>query len=327
MEQNSDNAQSTPKIKFKPIIEAARELCSFVDGRRNGKIRSLKTPWKKFNEACMGGIDYHNIYTIAGMSGSGKTSMISQLETGLKDLNPHEDFSILSFNWEMLSQRLIGRKISNKLQLTVSQLYSGDKSFKVTDDVYDKVVEECKNLAKYDITYYELPSNVEKLEIIIDEFVRQKKIDNPYKGFIVFLDHALLVNGKDGESERRTLFEFMALLNVLKRRYKMSFVLLSQLNRDIEDKVRITEPTLHFPQKSDLFGSDGIYQFSDVVIVSHRPEILNIAQYGPQRWPTEGIIYHHYLKMREGQPFIAKMKNNLKHNEVTDWNDSETRKE
>ena len=55
------------------------------------------------------------------------------------------------------------------------------------------------------------------------------------------------------------------------------------MNRNIEQPERIINPTNHYPMRSDLSTSDFIFQSSDYVIVLHRPELLGITAYGPQR--------------------------------------------
>jgi hypothetical protein len=58
--------------------------------------------------------------------------------------------------------------------------------------------------------------------------------------------------------------------------------------------------------------------YSDIVVVTHRPEMLGIRAYGPKRWPTTNAIFWHYLKVREGEPCIALMENDLAHNQILD---------
>ena len=123
-------------LPWRHISQASNTALRYIDGRRKGEIRSLNTPWKKFNNISMGGIEWQTITTIAGMSGSGKTAVLGQLETGMKDLNPNEDFAILSFNFEMLSSRLVARKLSNKMKITTQQLYSASESFTLNDNYY-----------------------------------------------------------------------------------------------------------------------------------------------------------------------------------------------
>ena len=54
-------------------------------------------------------------------------------------------------------------------------------------------------------------------------------------------------------------------------------------------------------------------------MITHRPEMLNLRAYGPTDLPVAGIIYFHFIKTRETEPFIAKMRNNLKYNQVLDY--------
>lgn len=51
------------------ISDAADEIISYMDKRRVGKIKSLRTRWDKFNNTCMGGIEPNSIYTFAAISG------------------------------------------------------------------------------------------------------------------------------------------------------------------------------------------------------------------------------------------------------------------
>ena len=117
MEQNLSN-------RVRPISVVAQEAINYIAGRREHTLSSLKTRWKKFNKQCMGGIEPNVVMTIAGISGSGKSSMANLLTSDLIDLNPEEDIIILTFSLEMVGFRQVGRMLSNKLRRTTSCLYS-----------------------------------------------------------------------------------------------------------------------------------------------------------------------------------------------------------
>ena len=300
-------------LPWRHISKASSAALRYIDGRRKGEIKSLITPWKKFNRISMGGIEWQTITTIAGMSGSGKTAILGQLETGLKDLNQKEDFAILSFNFEMLSSRLIGRKLSNKMKITTQQLYSASETFSLNDNYYMNAVKEARKLNKYDINYVDIPGSVKSLEATILAFSKEK--DKPV---IIMLDHTLLVKKAGGAQDRDLLYDLMAMFNGLNKVIRVAFILISQMNRNIEASERVQNPDLHYPKKQDIFGADACYMYSDIVIVTHRPEMLGIRAYGPKRWPTDDAIFWHYLKVREGEPCIALMKNDLAHNQILD---------
>ena len=314
------NDSSKKILRSVTLEQAAREELRYIKGRMDGNIKSLLTPWRKFNIASMNGIEWGSIITIAGMSGSGKTAILNELETGLFERNPDEDFAVLSFNFEMAARRLIGRKISKAMNRTVKQLYSADleqtdMNFQLKD--YNAAVEYLKTIKNVPVSYVDIPGTVQEIVNTVEHFSLLP--ENQYKGILVTLDHSILVKKFGEQTVLQVLYELAAAFNELKKRIKASFIIVSQLNRGIENVERIQNKNLHFPMKSDVFGADALYQYSDVFMITHRPDILKLSQYGPSDWPVKDLIYWHYLKVRDGDPLVAKMKNLLKYNQVIDF--------
>src|SRR3990167_8931671 len=274
-----------PETSFNLITaeEAIEQAKEYTRKRSTGEIKSLLTPWKGFNKRGINGLEWGTINTIGGMSSAGKTAVASILETGLFDLNPKEDFACLNLCFEMKASKLIGRKLSSKLKISTTQLYSGDTIFNNFEDLN-------KNIP-------------------LDQ----------HKGLVLFLDHSILVK-KDSENSRLdALHGLCEMFNDLKKKYKGIFIILTQLNRSIEASERRDEDKnqiLHFVTRSDIYGGESLFQFSDIVLIIHRPEILNITRYGPDGWVTKDKIFFHYIKTRESEPGITIMKNNLKNNEI-----------
>ena len=312
--------QFVKKLPFITIEEAARQELRYIRDRMEGKAKSLVTPWRKFNEASMNGIEWGSIITIAGMSGSGKTAILNELETGLFDKNPDEQFAVLSFNFEMIARRLVGRKISKKLKISVKQMYNADlvePDKNISKQQYDKAVEYATSIKNTPVWYVDMPGTVQEIRNTIEAFNNME--ENRYRGLLVTLDHSILVKKLGEQNQVQALYDLAAMFNEMKKKIKSSYVIVSQLNRDIEKVERIQNSSLHFPQKSDVFGADALYQYSDVFMVTHRPEMLNLQSYGPHNDPVNGLIYWHYLKTRDGDPFVAKMRNLLKYNQVIDY--------
>jgi replicative DNA helicase len=141
-------------LKIKSIREAFQEELSYIKGRHSGEIKSAKTPWQTWNEIYTSGFEWGWIVTIAGLSGSGKTALLNILETAMFESNPEQDIAVLSFNFEMLARRLVGRKISGMLKKSVKQLYSADVENNVSDEeirLIETMINE--NITKYDISY------------------------------------------------------------------------------------------------------------------------------------------------------------------------------
>ena len=298
--------------KVRPMSVVAQEAINYIAGRREHSIVSLKTRWEKFNKQCMGGIEPNIIMTIAGISASGKSSMANLIQTDLIDLNPSEDIIILSFSLEMVGFRQVGRTLSNKLRRTTSTLYSSETD--LDDETFRKVVAVSNQLKKYPIYFVDDPGTPTQVEQIIKNFYSEH-VKGTNKHFVIIYDHALLT--KQSGSVIETISELERVFIKIKKLPFTSVIQLAQMNRNIEAPERINNPLSHYPMRSDLSSSDAIFQASDYVHVIHRPEILNIQEYGPNHLPTHNKVYIHILKNRDaGKPCILEFENDLMYNNL-----------
>lgn len=305
MEQNLSNI-------VRPIRVVAQEAINYIEGRKNRDIVSLKTRWGKFNKQCMGGIEPNTVMTIAGISGSGKSSMINLVQTDVIDLNPDEDVIVLSFSLEMVGFRQIGRTLSNKLRKSTSTLYSSETS--LDDETFRKVIYVSNQLKEYPIYFVDDPTTPMQVQTIIQSFY-DTYVKGTNKHFVIIYDHALLT--KQVGSVIETISELEKVFIQAKKLPLTSIIQIAQMNRNIEASERINNPTSHYPMRSDISSSDAIFQASDYVLVIHRPEILNIQEYGPNHLPTANKIYMHMLKNRDaGKPCILEFENDLIYNNI-----------
>lgn len=309
-------ADSTKRLKT--YAEAQVEALEYIRGRREGEITSLVTPWKKFNDAHIDGIEMQRIITIGGMSGSGKSLIGNQIEKNLHILNPREDFMILNFNFEMASRDIIIRGIIADLNIDNRELLSAD-AVQLDDHKFEQVKIKLQPSVKpVDIFYCEYPQTTAKYYEICHAFYGKYQ-----KKFITMSDHSNLF--KKGAAEKSSFDMLYALGDAsiqLKKELPCTQIHFSQLNRDIEDQGRrIKNSPLNYPGKSDIFGSDSLYMCSDTVMINHRPSLLDfpVNSYGPGKLPTGPTdLYWHFLKLRQGSPHIAHMRGDFAHMKIYD---------
>jgi len=285
---------------YKHISVGYAEALDHIYKRKTGEIRSLVTPWKKFNNAIMGGLDWNTINVIAGRPGSGKTLMAAIISQESFNLNPHEKIAVLDFQFEMLTRISAQRQIAGKLSKSMQELNSVGSV--LSDADYEAACRYVASIPK-DLPYH----FIEKPQTVagIKEAVRIYCENHPDSKIIVTLDHTLLVKGS---SEERTVIDKLyglgEALTELKRQYNCLFIVLTQMNREIEGvERRKPRSTGNFPTPSDVFGSDALLQHADTLIAINRPGDFNIFEYGPQGYVIhdKNIMAMHILKSRNSE--------------------------
>lgn len=317
MNKTNHTSLNMARKYYKHISYAVEESTKYIAQRMSNEICSLKTRWNKFNSQCMGGIEPNTIYTITGISGSGKSSFVNTLETDLIDLNPNSDVIVLNFTYEMLSSRQIGRKLSSKLRKTTSELYSAN--FQLSEYDFNRVKSTAASFKHYSIYYVDEIGSVDDIKYIIEDFYNDN-VKGTDKKFIIILDHILLVK-HSGRNVLDTISDLQRLFIEKKKLPNTTIIQLAQMNRNIEIPERINNPSLHFPMRSDISSADSIFHASDYVICIHRPEILGIEQYGIQKLEVENRVFLHLIKNRDaGEVRTLVFQNDLKYNNLIEVN-------
>ncbi|MCB1713082.1 MAG: hypothetical protein KDH96_11595, partial [Candidatus Riesia sp.] len=92
-------------------------------------------------------------------------------------------------------------------------------------------------------------------------------------------------------------------LTKLKKKYPICFIIVSQLNREIDQPIR-SEPGKagNYIKDSDIFGADAMLQHADTVIALDRPAKRNLNPYGPMKYiiDNKDMIFLFLLKNRSG---------------------------
>lgn len=70
--------KSSKVLNIRPLSVIAEEAKDYIRKRANGEEKSLKVGSEKVNRAFMDGFDWNRIISIAGMPGSGKTTVARQ---------------------------------------------------------------------------------------------------------------------------------------------------------------------------------------------------------------------------------------------------------
>lgn len=302
----------TKPTKWKTQRESFIESLSYLDGRKKGKITSLKTPWKKFNDATTDGIEWHSTTVIGARPATGKTLIKDLIVSAAFKLNPLMNFRVLEFQFEMLGKNSAIREYSQNLGVSYKYLCSADG--KLTDEDFEKCRAYAKAKLQYPIDMVEEACNVIEFREIIEEYMKlhstlNKDGTRTYKNTIVTLDHSLLLDNSPYGDDMSMLKALGKTVTALKRKYPIAFIILSQLNRNIDSPERNEDGKYgNFILDSDIFGSDALLQHADTLIGLNRPGKQKLTYYGVERYiinqdPT--ILAMHFLKCRNGETGVA----------------------
>lgn len=310
------------KQKWKTQRDSFTESLSYLKGRKEGTITSIKTPWQKFNDATTDGIEWHSTTVIGGRPATGKTLIKDNIVVGAFKHNPLMQFRVLEFQFEMLGKNSAIREYSSILEKSYKYLCSADG--KLTDEDFEKCRLYAKQKLKYPIDIVEEPCTVGEFKEIIHEYmqtnssmnvVRDSKTGEEstvrvYKNTIITLDHSLLLRrAKEEKDKMDTLYALGEALTYLKRKYPIAFIILSQLNRAIDAPERNEDGKYgNFILESDIMGADALLQHADTLIGLNRPGKQKIKRYGVERYIIDGnpdIMAMHFIKCRNGETGVA----------------------
>ena len=234
---------------WKHISEIHEESIDYMEKRKSGLIKSVRTPWNNFNNAGVDGLEYGNIITIAGRPGSGKTAIVNQITRSLKEFNPEQDIAVLDFQFEMSSRTTGIREFSSVIKKSYKELLSVGKpieEWEITRLKSHALASKSKEIYQIDVSM-----TVSEMETTIINFI--KFVQKPV---IVTIDHSVLIKRSASEKDVfDTLYNLGEMLTRIKKIWDIVFIVLTQMNRTIEDQSRKVPGTAgNYPTSADIFG-------------------------------------------------------------------------
>jgi replicative DNA helicase len=281
-----------------------------IKARRKGEIKSLKSGWPKFNDAFCDGLEWRTITIVGARPGTGKTLFMEQLISDIIENNQDQEFRILKFQMEMVDETSGVRKLSLNTGADYNTLMSKD-GILVDEKIYYKCVEFYNKTASMDLinVVYDACTIDEMCATIHYEMERHRKADGTYTNLLVGIDHSALFRVSKGQKDKFEMLNALGeALTMMKKRYPIAFLVLSQLNRNIDSPERQRDGEYgNYVLDSDIYGSDALLQHADVVMGINKPSLRKIRQYGPERFiiNDEDILVFHFLKSRNGTTRIS----------------------
>jgi replicative DNA helicase len=294
---------------WKSQREGYLQALKYLQGRKDGTIRSFRTPWSKVNDAGIDGFEWHSLIILGGRSGTGKTLIKDQLVREAFKLNRGENMRILEFQFEMIAKVSKIREFSSVLGKSYKSICSAEDSQKLSQEDLSKCHAYAKQRVENPIDIVETPCDVVGFKKAVHDYMEMHSTTTEngtklYQNTVITLDHSYLIKvGKGEKGKTDMLYNLGEAATELKRKYPVIIIILSQLKREVDSPERNEDGKYgNYILDSDIFGGDALYQHADIVIGINRPAQRFIKLYGPDRFiiEDESVLVFHFLKVRNG---------------------------
>ena len=250
--------------------------------RKKGSITGIRSGFYTLDMLTCGFQD-SDLFIIAARPSQGKTALALNMAGNIAK----SGIPVAIFSLEMSKQQLFDRQVAS---------VSGVNSQKFRSGKFEKV--DWQALTDAQSKIYGWPVHIDDAAALhyMEIIRRARRFKNKHGIQIAFVDHLQLIRGDKSPSRDREIGSITGGLKAAAKELNIPIVLLSQLNRKLEDR-----PSKR-PVMSDLRDSGNIEQDSDVVAFLYRPGV-----YGDQE-DFEGHAELHVAKQRNGPQGLIKLK-------------------
>jgi replicative DNA helicase len=304
------------KHKFEHITTSYDSAIIQIEQRKDKIIQPLKTGWDTYDATLGGGLQESTVMVIGGRPGVGKSVFSSRMLYGICEHNNLSKFVILFWNLEMRNTQQVTRFISSKTGKTVNEINSAKETLSDTDF---NIIKQMK-LYVNDYPFYFFNNRItpERIKLINQELRQQF----PDIHIVNLFDHTRLISSQNEKTEEQKITKLIAMFHEISVSDRINSVILSQLNRDIENMNRQSNP---YPVMSDLFGADSVSQFANVITILQRPELYpSVRKYLDWDKPLKNMIAAHILKNRDGDVTWIPFKHSLQHSDLVEYDSIES---
>ena len=202
----------------------------------------------------------------------------------------------------MGDEQYAARQFAGEVALDYKVVLSSEKQLdEFIVERMKKYVEECKYLESKGIRRELISQSLTSAEM--EEAIKEFYMEGGRKPIIITIDHSWLIKKSSADKDKfDVLYNVTEMLMKLKNQIPITILMVTQLNRSIEEAARKTPGSIaNYPTSSDIFGGDALMQGSDMVVVLSRPYEADIRSYGPYAYEVKDQdVFMHLLKVRNG---------------------------
>lgn len=202
-----------------------------------------------------------SVIVIGGRPGSGKTALALAIADNCS-AGDNDKGAVVMFSMEMENEDIADRLISRVGNIPLERMIKGKT---LTDDDWQKMTFALGCLHERRVLLDQTPSlRISQID------VRCSQAKRTHRGLkMILIDYLQLMDGEGGENRTQEIGRISRGLKRLAKKHQCPVVVLSQLNRKLEERANKR------PIVSDLRESGDIEQDADVILLCYRDEIYN----------------------------------------------------
>lgn len=241
----------------------------------------LCLPWTAFNERT-GGLNPGDLVIVAGRPGMGKSAWAINALTSVAMRGKRA----LIFSLEMTAAQIYNRAIASIAEIPLSWMRSPDDE---NEDYWTRVTTHLRMLKESGLLIDDTPG-------LAWPQIEARATREALRGVLglIVVDHLHLIPLPGKTRETVEIGAITAGAKKLAKKHKCPVVLLSQLNRSVEQRANKR------PSMADLRESGNIEQDADVIVFLYRDDYY--AKLEGRQSQAPNIVEMNIAKLREGEP-------------------------
>lgn len=269
---------ASARTRIEPAL-AADELTAHVEEierRMTGTVKAISTGYEAVDDKLNGGIRRGELIVLAARPKMGKTAFALNVAS-----NAAVDHSVLVLSMEMPKSQLHDRNLAVQGHIPLEHLL---KPWMMTDTDWAGLTHAAQKIGSM-----RLHQDDQGGLRLLDVRMKAKGVKRKHGLDLLVVDYLQLMEG-DGDNRNAQIEGITRGLKSLAKELDIGVVLLSQLNRKLEER-----PNKR-PMPSDLRDSGAIEQDADAVVFLYRDEVYN-----PDT-PDKGVCEVDVALCRQGAP-------------------------
>lgn len=240
-----------------PIGKILPAVIDEIGQRENGVTKAIKTGFDDFDSKISGGVRRGDLIVIAGRPSMGKTSFGMQIAANAAI----DGETTMVFTLEMSQNQIAERSLAQIGNIEFSRIITGN----LKDEDYEQMAYALGKL-------HTIPLLIDDSGgMTVQDIAARARAQKKAGGLSMIVVDYLQIMGYAGRAMSRNeqLGEMSRQMKALAKELDVAFVLLSQLNRDVEKRMDKR------PVMSDLRESGAIEQDADLIVMMYRDDYYN----------------------------------------------------